>query len=221
MEQVFIIIAVLVFWIFKGVAGAGQRRLPGQDPHEDESFGPGASIDITGTTQQKTQEAQQRAIEALHRWEEKQRLAGGYGGPPRPDTIPAASRTRAGRPARIASRTTAERKRSQAYADIARILDPEQAARRTSKTPRRFEVEPAAEAGPSRDSGTEARPAAAPRQPPPGAAAAEPRGKPVSRKAVAAKREPAASGLARLERLPLAARAIVYAEILGRPKSLY
>jgi hypothetical protein len=225
MEQVFIIIAVLVFWIFKGVAGAGQRRLPGQDPYEDGSFGSGGSIDITGAARQRTEEGQQRAIEALQRWEEKQRLAGGYGGPPRggSERIPAASRTRAGRPARIASRTTAERKRKQAYADIARMLDPELTARRTSTTRRRFEVDPETEAASAPGAGSE--PGSSPgrsesREPAAGPVASEPSAEKPPRRAASRSKEPAASGLAKLERLPLAARAIVYSEILGRPPSL-
>ena len=72
MEQVFVIIAVVIFWIFNGVAGA-QKRLPGQDPYDSEPLG--GPIDIPGTARQKTVDSQQRALQALQRWEAKQGLS--------------------------------------------------------------------------------------------------------------------------------------------------
>ncbi|MBT8462076.1 MAG: hypothetical protein KJO44_06085, partial [Gemmatimonadetes bacterium] len=111
MEQFFVILAVIVFWVFRGVAGS-QRRVPGQDPYESESMGPGGHIDISGTTRQKTLESQQRAIEALRRWEAKQGLSSAKtdSGQPQPreaPPVPAVSRTRVGRPATAGSRAAA------------------------------------------------------------------------------------------------------------------
>jgi hypothetical protein len=132
MEQVFVIIAVVIFWIFKGVAGT-QRRVPGQDPYESEPLG--GPIDIPGTARQKTVESQQRALEALQRWEAKQGLSAGKSDPERAasGSVPAASRTRVGR-ASSSSRREASRQRREAFADIARMLDPAQAS---SATPAR------------------------------------------------------------------------------------
>ena len=109
MEQVFVIIAVIVFWIFRGVAGAQRRGLPGQDPFEDFGSGAGGPMDISGATRQQTLDAQERAIEALRRWEAKQGLSRreqGAAAPIATEAVPAASRTRAARPARIAGRTS-------------------------------------------------------------------------------------------------------------------
>ena len=232
MEQVFIIIAVILFWIFKGVAGT-QRRVPGQDPYDTDFSSPG---DITGKTRRKTVEAQKAALEALQRWEEKQRLSSGYGGPPQsadPGRVPAASRTRAGRPASMSGRAAA-RQRKEAFADIARMLDPEHPADPASTRRSRFAVRTpatvqAVEAGPGA-----ARPVAD-RQPSDAAMRRDSarRDAAAHEEAVArdaAEQEARASGtgdsvsrpsaLARLESLPLAARAIVYAEILGPPRSL-
>ncbi|MGB5674100.1 MAG: hypothetical protein WBO43_06090, partial [Gemmatimonadota bacterium] len=127
MEQVFVIIAVIVFWIFKGVAGT-QRRLPGQDPYDSEPLG--GPIDISSTARQKTLESQQRAMEALQRWEAKQGLASGKSDPGRAagaGSVPATARTRVGRPATTSLRAAA-RQRREAFADIARMLDPAQAS---------------------------------------------------------------------------------------------
>jgi hypothetical protein len=213
MEQFFVILAIIVFWVFRGVAGS-QRRVPGQDPYESESNGPGGHIDISSAARQKTLESQQRAIEALQRWEAKQGLSAAKGDPGRPGEapgVPAISRTRVGRPATAGSRAAAW-KRKEAFADIARMLDP---AEQTSPVPA---AKPAAErtrsdAALRRESVREDK----------AAQKVE-----ASRRAAAAQ-EAAASGdektaplstLDRLEKLPLAARAIVYAEILGPPRSL-
>jgi hypothetical protein len=223
MEQVFIILAVLLFWIFKGVAG-GQRRVPGQDPYDGDSSSPGGPRDIAGATRQKTLEAQQVALEALQRWEEKQKLSSGYGGPAQaaPGSVPAASRTRIGRPAAITGRG-AERQRREAFADIARMLDPGQPA--GSAPARRSSLEVSTPARPVADR----RPsdAAMKRD---AARKDEAALKEAAAQESAASQEARASGrsdkvatpsvLAKLESLPLAARAIVYSEILGRPRSL-
>ena len=96
MEQVFIIIAVLVFWIFKGVAGpSGECR--GRIRTTVIPLSPDAPRDVVGATRQQTLEAQQRAIEALQRWEEEQGLSAGERDPAwsaSADLVPAASRTR-------------------------------------------------------------------------------------------------------------------------------
>ncbi len=216
MEQVFVILAVVIFWIFKGAAGT-QRRLPRQGDYDDSDHrGP---IDITGETRQRTVEAQNRALEALQRWEEKQRLAGGYGGPPRAEqeTVPGVSRTRAGRPATFGDRTTASRRRKQAYEEIARLLEPEKAPARRATGRRLFAVD-RSEASPEARSEPASPTPPTERRPSPAAQRrAEERARPAARPAAGAASPPA---LARLESLPLAARAIVYSEILGRPRSL-
>ena len=219
MEQFFVIIAFLIFWVVRGVAGAGKRRLPGEDPYSD--TGPGGAIDITGATRNKTLEAQQRAIEALQRWEARQGLSQGRDAPERPASpaVPAASRTRVGRPASTTSRRAA-RERKEAYADIARMLDPGEEPRRGSRDRPRFEVTAPAAAQSAVPVQREARPAREAARTSPSAQADAPR----PPEARTAKRRgpatPAERQLARLERLPLAARAVVYSEILGRPRSL-
>jgi hypothetical protein len=243
MEQFFIVLAVVAIWIFRGVAGA-KSRYPGKGDQEDGSLGPGGSIDISARTRQRTLEAQQRAIEALQRWEAKQGL--GERNPPEREA-PATSRTRTARPAQFRRRTTAERKRREAYAEIAQMVDPVQSGRVSSRPRRGFQPprvpEPAADVPPvasevvsledpaqlealkasrrragsvaGRASGTPATAA-----PGGGTSASEPRvtrpGK-LNRRS-AGGRTP--SRLARLEKLPVPARAIVYAEIFGPPRSL-
>lgn len=219
MEQVFVIIAVIVFWIFKGVAGT-QRRVPGQDPYDSEPLG--GPIDISSTARQKTLESQQRAMEALQRWEAKQGLASGESGPGRAagaGSVPATSRTRVGRPATSSLRAAA-RQRREAFADIARMLDPAQASGATpapaSPPPDREAPRPVADRRPSdaalkRDAAhkvEEAHRETAALE----AAADAKAGKTVQTAPL--------SSLARIESLPLAARAIVYSEILGPPRSL-
>ena len=227
MEQAFIIIAVILFWIFKGVAGT-QRRVPGQDPYDTDFSSPG---DITSKTRRKTVEAQKAALEALQRWEEKQRLSSGYGGPPQsadPGSVPAASRTRVGRPASISGRAAGRQSR-EAFADIARMLDPAQASGATPARRPGFEVSAPASPPPDREA---PRPVAD-RRPSDAAMKRDAAHKEEDAHREAAARESAAvakarknagvatpSALARLEALPLAARAIVYAEILGAPRSL-
>lgn len=227
MEQFFIIIAVIVYWIFRGVAGAQRRGLPGQDPSEDFGSRAGGTTDIAGATRQQTLDAQERAIEALRRWEAKQGLSRreqAAGGPTVTQPVPAASRTRAARPARISSQTTAERKRRKAYADIARMLDPGAAAGQASPSSQRFQVAPPPEAtgdpasSASWDAGVREGDRHESAQAPAAASRRE-RSRPAAAVAPVA-RSSRKSGLPRLEELPPAARAIVYSEILGRPRSL-
>jgi hypothetical protein len=226
MEQVFVIIAVVLFWIFKGVAGT-QRRVPGQDPYESEPLG--GPIDIPGTARQKTVESQQRALEALQRWEAKQGLSAGKSDPERAasGSVPAASRTRVGR-ASSSSRREASRQRREAFADIARMLDPAQASSATPARRPGFEASapvsvPHVREAPRRVSERRPSDAAIRREAEHQVEEAE-RATAVREAAADAKagrssRAAPPSGLARLESLPLAARAIVYGEILGRPRS--
>ncbi len=235
MEQIFIVIAVVIFWIFKGVAGS-QRRVPGQDPYDSEPLG--GPIDISGAARQKGLESQQRAIEALQRWEEKQGLSAGEKDSGRAvvaEAVPAASRTRVGRPATIRSSTTAASQRKEAFADIARMLDPGQPAGGTPARRSHFEVSTPDTPPPGQAVPRTARPATE-RRPSDAALRRERASKEAAARKEAAERESAAekkataagwgerpappSILARIESLPFAARAIVYSEILGRPRSL-
>jgi len=234
MEQVFIVIAVVIFWIFKGVAGS-QRRVPGQDPYDSEPLG--GPIDISGAARQKGLESQQRAIEALQRWEEKQGLSAGEKDSGRAavaEAVPAASRTRVGRPATIRSRTTAAGQRKEAFADIARMLDPGQPAGGTPARRSHFEVSTPDTPPPGQAVPRTARPATD-RRPSDAALRRRALKDEALRKEAAAQETAAAkeatparwgdraaapSILARIESLPFAARAIVYSEILGRPRSL-
>jgi len=226
MEQVFVIIAVVIFWIFKGVAGT-QRQVPGQDPHDSEPLG--GPIDISGAARQKTLESQQRAMEALQRWEAKQGLSGGKGDPARAasaEAVPAAARTRVGRPATTRSRSAA-RQRKEAFAEIAGMLDPAQASSATPARRPSFEVSTPASSPPDREAprpGADRRPSDAATRRDTAHKDEEARREIAAEQSSAAtkarkERVAKASGLARLESLPLEARAIVYAEILGPPRS--
>jgi len=228
MEQVFVIIAVVILWIFKGVAGT-QRRVPGQDPYDSEALG--GPIDISGAARQKTVESQQRAMEALQRWEEKQGLSGGKGDPGREagaEAVPASARTRVGRPATTRSRAAA-RQRKGALSEIARMLDPAQASSATPARRPGLEVNMPASSPPDREAPrpvADRRPSDAALRRDAAHKEEEARSEIAAEHSSAAAKAPkshraaTASGLARLESLPLAARAIVYAEILGRPRSL-
>jgi hypothetical protein len=242
MEQFFIVLAVLAVWIFRGVAGAS-RRSPGEGGGEG-SLGPGGSIDVTARTRQRSLEAQQRAIEALQRWEAKQGLAPRdpqeRESPGPAPSVVATERTRTARPAQFSRRTTAERKRQDAYAEISRMLDPVQSGRRSSAERRGFEVprtvDPAPEVAPvqprvvsledpeqlaalaarrERSSSPEAAPGVSS---PGGRPKVTRLGKP--KQGGGGRRATARAVLPRLEGLPLAARAMVYAELLGPPKSI-
>jgi len=228
MEQVFIIIAVVIFWIFKGVAGA-QKRLPGEDPYDSEPLG--GPIDIPGTARQKTLDSQQRALEALQRWEAKQGLSAARRSDPKPavpGAVPAASRTRMGRLS-TSSRREAARQRKEAFGDIARMLDPAQSPGTTRAGRPSFQVG----TPPSSSDDRDAPRRVSDRRPSDAAMRREAEHQVEEAQQATAAREAAAdakagrsasaappSGLARLESLPLAARAIVYGEILGRPRSL-
>jgi len=226
MEQVFILIAVLVFWIFKGVARA-QRRVPGQDPYESEPLESAGRPEVVGATRRGTAEAQERAIEALRRWEEKQGLSMGQEVSRSDESLPAASRTRVGRSTTFLGRAE-ERQRKHAYAEIASMLDPSRQGERPAALRVRPSVETPAPAAPPPARETVARisdtkddqpsPSVAPKpaRPEP----AEPDRSTTSSDAYRLRRSSARGALSRIEELPLAARAIVYTEIFGRPRYL-
>jgi len=169
-------------------------------------------------------------MEALQRWEAKQGLSGGKGDPARAasaEAVPAAARTRVGRPATTRSRSAA-RQRKEAFAEIAGMLDPAQASSATPARRPSFEVSTPASSPPDREA---PRPVAD-RRPSDAATRRDTAHKDEeARREIAAEQSSAAtkarkervakaSGLAKLESLPLEARAIVYAEILGPPRSL-
>jgi len=227
MEQVFIIIAVLVFWIFKGVARA-QRRVPGQDPYESEPLSSAGRPDVVGATRRATPEAQERAIEALRRWEEKQGLSTGQEVSRSDESVPAASRTRVGRSTTFLGRAV-ERRREQAYAEIASMLDPSRQGERPAALRVRPLVETPAPAAPrpvARETGArtpETRDDRPSRSVAPKPSKPEPaeldRSTPLP-DAYSLSGSSAPGALSRIEALPLAARAIVYSEIFGRPRYL-
>jgi hypothetical protein len=236
MEQVFVIIALVIFWIFRGVSGA-QRRPPGQVPDEQGPFTRGGLDDAI-------EDAQQRALDALQRWEARQGLGKGADPgvgttttPTRREPLPRATPEHS--PRVSMSRSTAVRERREAYADIAGMLDPQRMQRVGRREPQsRLGLRPdesrsaeplasvpveaqrseptrtaeSAENSHRRDRADQARDRD--RESSPGSRVEEPRaGRKPSGSSVAA-------ALARLERLPMPARAIVYAEILGPPPSL-
>jgi len=222
MEQVFIIVAIVIFWIFKGVAGA-RRRAPGQDPYESESLRPTERPEIAGPAGRGVAEAQQRALEALQRWEAKQGLSRGEGASQRAETVPAASRTRAGRPATFQDRA-AQRQRKQAYADIAGMLDPNRESKREASPQARPSLEspvPASswELGARTEEAREERQSRA-TPAPSGKSDAEVDRPAVAPRAHRPRHRPVPAALRRIETLPFAARAIVYSEIFGHPRSL-
>ncbi len=226
MEQVFILIAVLVFWIFKGVARA-QRRVPGEDPYESEPLSPAGRPEVVGATRRGTAEAQERAIEALRRWEEKQGLSSGREVSRRDESVPAASRTRVGRSTTFLGRA-AERRRKQVHGDIARMLDPSRQGERavalqvrpSVETPAPAAPPPARETGPRTSDARDDQPSRSvtPRSAKP--EPAEPDRSTTSSDAYRLRRSSTRGALSRIEALPLAARAIVYTEIFGRPRYL-
>ena len=229
MEQVFILIAVVVFWIFKGVARA-QRRVPGEDPYESEPLGSAGRPDVVGATRRGTAitEAQERAIEALRRWEEKQGLSMGQEVSRSDESVPAVSRTRVGRSTTFLGRAT-ERRRKQAYAEIASMLDPSAQGERAAALRVRPSIEtpaPAATSPAARETGArtpETRDDRPSRSVAPKPSKPEPAERDRSRTSPGAyslSRSSARGALSRIEALPLAARAIVYSEIFGRPRYL-
>jgi len=268
MEQVIVIIALVVYWIFRGAARS-QSRLPRGDTGDGPVTRGGLDDEIKAS--------QQRALEALQRWEARQRAearkaegreeaqAGEWAatrsavkGPPR---VRVEAPAELDRPPRVHIATRrAEQQRGEAYADIARMLDP--AARQGPGAARRgsLRVRTSREAGLRRRVSRE--PAVA--IPEDGLALQEsafgkwaegadreardlepPESKERAglRQAIGGRRGPGTAAgtsvtpapsagpqrragvqpgavLRRLERLPLPARAIAYAEILGPPPGL-
>ena len=184
MEQVFIIIAVLIFWIFKGVARA-QRRVPGQDPYESEPLSPAGSPDVASATRRGTAEAQERAIEALRRWEEKQALSSGQEVSRRDERVPAALRVRP-----------------------------------LVETPAPAAPPPARQTGARTSDARDDQPSRALEEKPSKPEPVEPDRSTTSSDAYRLSRSSDWGALSRIEALPLAARAIVYSEIFGRPRYL-
>lgn len=214
MEQFFIVIAVLVFWVFKQASSGQRRRFPGEDAHES---GPLTKSGLDASLE----EANRRAMEALRRWEEKQGLgkadpetfsSSPRRSPTRREPLPRATRERT--PRVTLARRSVERERKKAYADIAQMLDPKD-------TPR-FRL--GAHAETDQRTPKPARAAAEAQAQAPAAAPQRPADSDAYRQTTPGERTRGKTGpeaaLASLERLPLAARAIVYAEILGRPRYL-
>jgi hypothetical protein len=192
MEPVFIFLAIIIFAVVRG-ATRGQRQRPGIDPFD-------RPHDVTGDTNERVVEAQERALEALRRWEARQGLGG------RPDD---AARPRFGDHREATRPAPIRRERREAYAEIAQLLEPNRRASRS--IPRRQPVSRKQEADGLVPS------AAAPVERPRRVRNAAP--DPVAQSAARGSRSPARSPLARLEGLPLAARAIVYAELLRPPRA--
>lgn len=204
MEPFFLFLAIVIFYVVRGAVRSQGRA--GIDPHDrppDESV-----------TSERMVEAQERALAALQRWEARQGLGEGAGRRTRSLSRERRDYRESSSPLRIrelgpeaSSAAPLREDRRQAYAEIARLLDPE---RRPARRPA---------PGPA-----EARPVADGREAP--RAAVEGRRLRSSRRdtspidsesaAVPTPRD-RQSPLARLERLPLPVRAIVYAEILQRP----
>jgi hypothetical protein len=116
MEPVFIFLAIIIFAVVRG-ATRGQRQRPGIDPFD-------RPHDVTGDTNERVVEAQERALEALRRWEARQGLGG------RPDD---AARPRFGDHREATRPAPIRRERREAYAEIAQLLEPN---RRASRCPR-------------------------------------------------------------------------------------
>lgn len=235
MEQVIVIVALVIYWIFRGAAQT-RKRTP--DGHAGEAPLTRGGLDDA------IEDAQQRAVEALQRWEARQRSETR----PFPESAVPVKREAPGAPASPVRRTVsgrqAERERREVYADISRMLDP--AARAETRGRRRGSLrvrtpreprEPAVskwDQGVGREAGREAGDEAGKDVPGPTLvqrrriARAEARSP--GMRATAAKTGPSSPGAGRkagpqalherLERLPMAARAIVYSEILGPPPGL-
>lgn len=224
MEQVFLIVAILVYWLFRGVLGGqGQRRSPGAGT--DGLPGPGPRDPRSLAEDQG--EAQERALEALRRWEERQRArartqAGTEVGPREggPAARPARAPSRpAARPSAFPGRIEgAGRTRQEAFDAIARLPD-------------RRRPEAAGTAPPSEALDEVSRPWARPAAPDRAAErkAAGRSLRPLPEPDVGdspggQRRRPRGTGaqraLRRIERQPLLRRAILYADIFGPPRGL-
>jgi hypothetical protein len=139
-------------------------------------------------------DAQERAIEALSRWEEKQGLSRreqGAAVPTAVEAVPAVSRTRAARPSPHKQRF--------------KVPTPAEATAAAMDRASSASWDAGAKEGDRHESADA-----------PAAASRRKRSKPEVKAARAARK----AGLPGLETLPLAARAIVYGEILGPPRSL-
>ena len=213
MEQVFVVLAVIVWMLIQGATRTRRRPGSGSEPL------PRAAGD-------EQADAQERAMEALRRWEARQRAAGSS-----PDDFAGAPIEPPGRRPEPPRRRPlvsepAGRSRREAYEAISEVLGrrtpvppvPEDESVRSLET-----LVPAGETPRRRRPPSKGRVVAGERR-----RAPVPRPERVSavrRRARAAAEEttPARSpsrGLGRLDSLPPLARAVVLAEILGRPPSL-
>ena len=216
MEQFFIILAVIIFMLFRGAGFRSRQGDSGENPRDILMGSQPGSRDPSRELRERTSEANLRALEALQRWEAKQRGGEPVSPEPAPRTsptrrepLPRAPRERSHRVS--FARRAAERERKEAYADIASMLDPSRV--------KMFKPRPHSEVGLDAQASdretASARATSSPSAPEHGSRSS--RSEERSARPHVRKRGPAAA-LARIEKLPLGARAIVYGEILGRPK---
>lgn len=220
MEQFFVVIAIVIFWIFRQASAGARRGRPGASPFDILTGGESDEPNDGAALRSRSADANLRALEALQRWEARQRA-----GEARREDAKAASRTSPtrreppptpprGRPPRVTiARGAAERERKRLQADIASMLDP-------AGTPR-FRARPRVERSRREPAPLveQSSPAEAAVRQPTLESAEAPRARLKQPAGRAPRKSAPEAALARLERLPLAARAIVYGEILGRPKA--
>ncbi len=238
MDGFFIILALLLFSVFRNVIREAQKKSerPGPDSFE-------ASRD--------QEEARDRAIEALRRWQEKQERLSGPGSAkpgaergaspriprggehrtelrlPSPRSV-SPDATRVPRRFEVPSAREAERTRREAYDAIRGLL----AGTMETGTATLPAVRPGAEPAPLERSGSPVKPPGSSlgtrpklrgtvqrelETTPTDAAAASPGS---SRRPAPGAKGRSPAGLGRLDALPPVARGLVYAELLGRPLAL-
>jgi len=209
MEQFFVILAIAVFWLIRGGAQARQRRdegAPDWEPFESEGTGPAA---LEESIQAMELRAEQRAAEALHRWEARQAL--------RDDTRPAHI-PREGEQKRVGLR--------EALRSIAATLPVEQPEFQEARLPVTRSSGALQEATGTRVDRVEADPYALVESDRPGsgdvARAERVSAHRLNRREVSAVDTGRSSGSAmrRIERLPPLQRGIVFAAIFGPPVAL-
>ncbi len=233
MEQVFVVLAVIVYMLFQGAARAGRRPGTGEDEPR------------SGSPADEQAEAQERAMEALRRWEARQRAATETP-PAEPVSTRAGPPVRAPSPPRPRSSATqpAGRSRREAYEAIADMLGrrapvppvPEDETVRSLETLVSAEETPRRRRPPAKGRVVPGERRRTPSPRPERVSSvrrrargegegvpvdAAPRRAAVSRSdADRGERRRGAGGLDRLEALPPLERAVVLAEILGPPPSL-
>jgi hypothetical protein len=198
MEEVFILVAVLVYWAFRSLAG-GQRR-QGRGPGPDDPYASGP-LSEGGLTDQ-IEDAQQRAFKALDR----------------PAATEGQREVSFDRPGVLRQAERPSRRRQEAYEAIAQLLDPAAASRTARPRTREPEIREARPPDRPRPEKLRAARGSAAEGPAPEA------GPPVSarprRTGERRTRKRAEAALRRIESQPLLKRAILYSEIFGRPKGL-